>query len=251
MPATTSRTTRREKGKQNFAISLSAQTNSASHVTLALLFVYFYFLKYFFSLIFFLSLCMPTLCQRLPEGEWVAHRTGYLIVDIGEIIVRQVKRTAPKIFHRIAQFSWAWKWKNKTKQWYKLKKKKREKFPSHGQHRNTICVSVCRCKLKSVFKISQLTRVESSCWEAQQQVGGPRDGRWYGCSKGALNNITNDLAPYWVHGRVGLEGKNTDGKRDNEFEKLYLSGASCEKYKWRWWKRQLVGSQQQQITLCR
>lgn len=129
MPATTSRTTRREKGKQNFAISLSAQTNSASHVTLALLFFYFYFLKYFFSLIFFLSLWMPTLCQRLPEGEWVAHRTGYLIVDIGEIIVRQVKRTAPKIFHRIAQFSWAWKWNKKQNSG--INKKKRERSFHH------------------------------------------------------------------------------------------------------------------------
>lgn len=49
MPATTSRTTRGEKGKQNFAISLSAQTNSASHVTLALLFFFFFLLfKIFF-----------------------------------------------------------------------------------------------------------------------------------------------------------------------------------------------------------
>lgn len=72
MPATTSRTTRGEKGKQNFAISLSAQTNSASHVTLALFF-FFYFLKYFFSLMFFfffyLYECLPCVRDCLKVSE--------------------------------------------------------------------------------------------------------------------------------------------------------------------------------------
>lgn len=98
-----------------------------------------------------------------------------------------------------------------------------------------ICVRVCRCKLKSVFKISELTRAESSCRDAHQQVRGPCDGRWYGCSKGALNNITNDLAPYWVHRRVGLEGE----KKKTQTAKGTMSLKNCLPVRCELWEIQV------------